>query len=114
MTAIVKRFSPSATQLTTSATTIYSAATGIRAQVLAANVLNTSAAPVTVTVHLVPTGQTVGDANMIVKARSLNIGESYKVIELVGQAMNAGDTIQALASANTAVSMMVGGVEYSG
>jgi len=113
MTVTVKRFSPSTSQLTTSASTIYTA-TGLRAQVLAATVTNTSGGAVSVTIYLVPNGQSAGDANTLVKARSLNAGESYKVIELVGQAMNAGDTIQALASANTAISMMVGGAEYSG
>lgn len=107
-----KRFTASATQLTTGATTLYTA-NAVRAQVHAANLLNTSAAPVTVTLHLVPSGGAAGDANMILKAKPLNVSESYKSLELIGQWLNPGDTIQALASANTAVSVMIGGVEYT-
>lgn len=107
-----KRFSASTSQLTTAATTLYTA-TAVRAQVHAATFLNTSGAGVTITLHLVPNGGSVGDANMILKAKALNAGESYKPLELVGQWLNPGDTIQALASANTAVSAMIGGAEYS-
>lgn len=112
MAILGKRFSASTAQLTTGATTLYTA-TAIRAQVHAANFLNTSGGAVTVTLHLVPEGGALGDANMIMKAKALNAGEAYKSLELIGQWLNPGDTIQALASADTAVSVMIGGAEYS-
>lgn len=107
-----KRFTASASQLGTGASTLYTA-TNVKAQIHAFNVLNTSGGAVTVTVHLVPTGESVGDANMILKAKSLNAGESYKVIEAIGQWMSSGDAIHALASSATAVSVMMGGAEYT-
>lgn len=108
-----KRFSASSSQLTTSATTIYTA-TNVRAQVHAATFVNTTAGAITVTIYLVPNGGSAGAANTLLSARSLAAGESYKVIELIGQWLSAGDTIQALASAATSISVMIGGIEQTG
>lgn len=109
---IGKRFSVSTDQLSTSAATLYEAF-NVNAQVQAFVLTNTSGGAVTVTVHLVPSGGSAADANMILKTKSLNAGESYKVIEAVGQWLSPGDKIQALASAVTSVSAMLGGIEVS-
>ena len=107
-----RRFSASSSQLTTSATTLYTA-TNVKAQIQAFTVLNTSGGAVTVTIHIVPSGGSASNSNMIVQTKSLNAAESYKVIEAVGQWLSAGDTIQALASANTAISSVIGGIEVT-
>lgn len=108
-----KRFSASTSQLTTSATTIYTA-TNVRSQIHAAVFTNTTGGAITITVYLVPTGQSAAAANTVISARSLAAGETYKAIELVGQWLSASDTVQALASANTSISVMIGGIEQTG
>jgi len=98
-------------QLTTSATTYYTAPPSTKARIDAMTLTNTSAAAVTVTLHLVPAGGTAGDGNIILKAKSIGAGESYPVREALGHWLEPGGTIQALASAATSVTLVASGVE---
>lgn len=110
--AITPRRMVSGSQLTTSAATYYTA-TNVKAQIQALTLTNTSAGAVTVTVYLVPDGGTAGDSNTVLDTKSINAGESYKVIEAIGQWLEAGGTIQALASSATAITLVASGIEYS-
>lgn len=98
-------------QLTTSAATCYTAPPNTKARIDAMVATNTSAVAVTVTVHLVSQGGSAADSNVILKAKNLAAGESYTVREALGQWLEAGDMIQALASAATAVTLVASGVE---
>jgi hypothetical protein len=100
-------------QLTTSAATYYTAGASIRAQIQAMTLTNTTGGAVTATVHLVPSGGSATAANMILSAKSIAAGESYKAIEAIGQWLEAGGTIQALASAGTSISMVESGIEVT-
>lgn len=62
----------------------------------AATVTNTTAAPVAVTVHLVPPGGTAGPANTMISARAIDAGASYPCPELINQGIPAGGSVQAL------------------
>lgn len=112
MTTTVRRFAALTAQLGTGASVIYTAS-NVRAQVLAASFTNTNVGAQTVTLHIVPSGGSPSDANMVMKAVSIPAGGSYRAIELVGQALNAGDTIQALASAATSITPVISGAEYT-
>jgi len=98
-------------QLTTSPATYYTAPVGTKTRIDAMTLTNTSAAAVTVTLHLAPAGGTAGDGNVILKAKSIEPGGSYSVREALGHWLEAGGTIQALASAATAVTLVASGVE---
>lgn len=97
-------------QLTTSAATYYTA-TAVKARIDALVLTNTSAGAVTATVYLVPSGGSAGASNCILSARSLAAGESYVVPGALGQWLDSGGTIQALASSATSITIVASGVE---
>lgn len=100
-------------QLTASAATYYTVGASTRAQIQAMTITNRNASSRTVTIHLVPSGGTADDTNIILAAKSLAQNESYKVIEAIGQWLEAGGTIQALASAATSVNLVASGIEVT-
>lgn len=95
-----------AAQLTTSAATYYTAPANTKSTISALTLTNTTGGAVTATVHLVPSGGSASDTNKIMSARSIAAGESYVVAAAIGQTMEAGGTLQALASANTSISLV--------
>lgn len=109
--AITGKRMVSGSQLTTSAATYYTVGASTRAQIQAMTVTNVNAAARTVTIHLVPSGGTADNTNIVLSAKSLAQNESYRVIEAIGQWLESGGTIQALASAATSVALVAGGIE---
>lgn len=98
-------------QLTTSAATYYTAPANTSTIIRQATLTNTSGTAQTATVHLVPSGGSATASNMILSARSIAPGESYPVYSAQGQVLAGGGTIQALASAGSAISLVASGVE---
>lgn len=98
-------------QLTLAAATYYTAPANGKALLKKLTLTNTSAAAVTVTLHLVAAGGAAGVQNMLLKARSIAAGATYDCTEAVNHILEAGGTIQALASAATAVTIMASGCE---
>jgi hypothetical protein len=74
---------------------------------------NTSAANVTIGVNLVAEGGAAGDANLIVKAKTIAPGETYTFPELVGQTLEAGGFISTIASAATSLTISASGREIT-
>lgn len=99
-------------QIAATATTYYTA-TGVKARIDSCALTNTTAGAVTATVHLVPSGGSADATNCILSAKSLNAGETYIVPGAIGQWLEAGGTIQALASAATSIAIVASGVEYT-
>lgn len=100
-------------QLTTSAATYYTAPANTRCVVRRLTLCNTSAGAVTATVHLVASGGTASDSNMIAKTHSLSAAETWDCVSAEGQVIEAGGTIQALASAGTSITIVGSGVEIT-
>lgn len=99
--------------LTTSAA-VYYTATNVAATIRNATVTNTTAGAITVTIHIVPSGGAAAASNEKIAARSVAAGETYLAPELIGANVMPGGTIQALASANTSLTLMVSGYEVTG
>lgn len=97
-------------QLTTSAATYYTAS-GVKARIDNLAVINTTGGAVTATVYLVASGGTAAATNCILSARSIAAGETYIVPGAIGQVLEAGGTIQALAGANTSITLVASGLE---
>ncbi len=74
---------------------------------------NTTGAPVTLTVKLIPSGGGASAANTIVSAKSLAAGECYTFPELVGHVLNPGDVISTLASAGASITCRASGREVT-
>lgn len=98
-------------QLGTAAASLYLVPQNTITTISAATLTNSTAVARTVTMHLVPSGGTPSAANMILSARTISPGESYNVAQAIGQSMRAGSTIQALADAANAVSLVASGYE---
>lgn len=112
MAAIGKVF-VQGTLLTASAATYYTAGTGVQARIDKCTVSNPTATARTFTLYLIPSGGSAADATTVIKDRGVNAGETYTCPEVVGQWLNAGGFVQALASAATALSLRMSGVEVT-
>lgn len=108
-----KLFDPA--QLTAAAATYYTVPVGAKCILKKLTFTNptSSAAPRTVTVYLIPNGGTAADSNTLISAKALAIGETWDCVEAENQILNAGDFIQALASAATDVTIMGSGLEVT-
>lgn len=99
-------------QLTTSAATYYTA-TGVRTRIDACVLTNTSGSTATATVHLVPSGGSAAASNCVMSARSISAGGTVIVAGAIGQWLEDGGTIRALAGTGAAISLVSSGVEYA-
>ena len=70
---------------------------------------NYSAGAVTLSVNLVTSGGSAGDANLIVKTKALQAGETYTFPEIVGQTLAPGGFISTIASAATSINIRASG-----
>lgn len=100
-------------QLTNATATYYTAAAGTRTRIDACTAFNGSASTATFDLHLVPNGSSASDTNKIVEGRAVSPGASLVVQEALGHWIEPSGTIQAVASANTAISLVVSGIEQS-
>lgn len=102
----------SGSQIAASATTYYTAGL-VKTRIDACVLTNTTAGAVSVTMHLVPSGGTASASNCILSARSVPAGGSLVVPGAIGQWIESGGTLQALASSANSVTLVASGVEYT-
>lgn len=100
-------------QLTASAATYYTVPANKLTLIRRITLTNTSAGAESVTLHLVASGGAAANNNMILKGKTLAPGQSYVVAEAEGHVMSAGMTLQALASAATAITIRASGLEMT-
>lgn len=100
-------------QLTTGALAYYTAPANTKARVDALVLTNTTVGAITATLHLVPSGGSATAANTVLSAQSIAAGASLVVPGAIGQWIEAGGSLQALASAGASISLVASGVEYS-
>lgn len=78
---------------------------------------NTSAAARAITAHVVPSGQVVSNATMLINGQALAIppgaGSSYVSPELAGVVLAPGDTLQCFADAANDVTLTVNGIQQT-
>lgn len=74
---------------------------------------NTGATNATLSVNLVASGGTAGNANLVTDARAVAPGESYTFPELVGQVLEPGGFISTLASDSTSLTISASGREIT-
>lgn len=101
-----KRFST--VELTTASVDLYTAPANVYAQIASASVANKTATPRYVTVTLTPSG---GSARNLVYQVAVPSNAQTTLYPLVGQVLQPGDKISALAEANTAIDISLGGFE---
>ena len=111
MAVTIKNLIP-AKQMETSQVTQYTA-TNCKAIIDKFTVTNTSAANAVFSANLIASGGTAGNANLIVKTRSVAPNETYTCPELVGQTLDINGFISTLAGTASALTVMASGREVS-
>lgn len=111
MTVTAKVLLPS--KILESAQTTQYTATGVTAIIDKMTATNYSAAAATISVNLVTSADTAGNQNLVTKTKTLQAGEVYTFPEIVGQVLNPGDFISAIAGTATAISLRVSGREIT-
>lgn len=99
---------PSA-QLTNAAASIYTVPANGKAVIKRAVFTNVDTVTRLLTVHRVASGGSATTANQVITTQRLTPGEAYVAAELANMVLDAGDSIQALADANTAVNATMSG-----
>ena len=100
-----------ATQLTTAGTNIYTPTSGVTAIVKQILLCNTTTTAKTVSIYILPTSASVGDAFAIFKDVSLDGKETLILNTSIVLTNSAGDRLHMLASVNTSVTATVFGIE---
>ena len=111
MTVTVKVLIPAKIAEATQA--IQYTATNIKTLIDKFTATNYSAVTATLSVNLVTSGDTEGDLNLIVKAKSLQPGETYTFPEIVGQALDSGGFISTIAGTATSITIRSSGREIT-
>jgi hypothetical protein len=70
---------------------------------------NFSGSAAVISVNIVTTAGTAGNANLITKTKTLQPTETYTFPELVGQVLNSGDFISTLAGTASAINIRASG-----
>lgn len=110
--AVIQKSLIAPQQLTASAATYYTS-TGVRTRVDKLSISNPTGTARDVTIYLVPSGGSAGDSTTITKTKTVASLETWNCPDMVGQILEAGGTIQALASAVTALTISAAGTQMS-
>ena len=111
MTVTVKVLIPS--KIAEAAQTTQYTATGVTTIIDKFTATNYSASAATLSVNLVTSGDTAGNANLITKTKTLQPAEVYTFPELVGQVLAPSGFISTLAGTATAINIRASGREVS-
>lgn len=112
MATSFKRMVPGS-QLTNAAATYYTVSANTKAIIKRLSFCNTTANNRTVTAYLITSGGSAGATNTLVSARTIAAGETWSCPDAEGQVLEAGGFIQALADANSAITIIASGVEVT-
>lgn len=97
----------------TSATAVYTVPAASAVKVASAVLSNITASAVTVTVAVVPSGQSLDGTRTIMPAYSLDPGDSTTLTELVGALLDTGAFISVTASSGAAINYLITGAVSS-
>lgn len=112
MSALGKPLS-AGSQIANSNTTYYTAGSGVRTRIDKVTVCNTDSSARTFNLYLVPSGGSAGTTNQLIDTKSVNVDETVEVTFANGHWLAPGDFISAGASAASALTLRISGVEFS-
>jgi hypothetical protein len=92
-------------QVAATDTTLVTSDTNAVSRVITCTATNDTTTTVTISFHKVESGGSVGDDRLILNAKVLGSRETYECPEVVGQVLDAGDYISAIASAASQVTV---------
>ena len=91
-------------------TTLYTVAANTRVKILAASAVNDTTTSKYISFHRVPSGAAVGDTNLIINRKVVGSRESVSLWELVGQVLEAGDFLSAIAETAAQLTVHISGI----
>jgi hypothetical protein len=91
-------------------TTLYTAPANTIVKILAASVVNDTTVAKYISFHRVPSGGSVSDANIIINQKLVGSKESVPLWELVGQVLEAGDFLSAIAETASQLTTHISGI----
>ena len=91
-------------------TTLYTCPANTRVRVLAASAVNDTTTAKYISAHRGPSGGAAGDANIIINQKIIGSRESAQLWELVGQVLEAGDFLSAIAETAAQITVHISGV----
>jgi hypothetical protein len=94
-------------------TTMYTAPPNTRVRILAAVAVNDTTTAKYLSVHRVPDGGSVGDPTLIINEKVVGGKASVQLWELVGQVLEAGDLISAIAETADQITVHISGVSIT-
>lgn len=97
--------------LTVGAATYYTAPANTKADISAMTATNTTGTARTITIYLVPSGGAAGAASTLVSVMVIPANKTMVINAAIGQKLEPGDFIQALADAGSAVTLIASGYE---
>ena len=100
-----------AAQVPAANTTLYTCPANTTARVVKCTATEDGTGAETITFHKVPSGGAVGVGNLILSAKALGLNQTYECPEVVGQVLDAGDIINAIAGAATQIAVVLDVVE---
>lgn len=109
MAVSLKRLVPGS-QIAATATTYYTA-TNVTARIDACALTNTTAGAITATLHIVPSGGSAAASNCVLSAQSIAAGATLIPPGVIGQSIEPGGTLQALASSAASITLVASGIE---
>lgn len=92
---------------------LYAAPANVRTIIDKFTVTNTTASAATLTVHIMPSGGSLGAGNIIVSAQSIAAGALVDFTALQNHILNSGDSIQVLSGTANALTIRANGREVS-
>jgi hypothetical protein len=100
-------------QLTNADALYYTVPANTTGVIKRATFTNTSAGAVTITANIVPSAGSSSASNRVIDPQNttLSAGQTYVAPEMAGKTMPAGTMVRMLASANTAITVAIDGVE---
>lgn len=101
------------TQLGTTSSTLYTAPALTTTQIHDVTVCNTSTTAKTIDVYVVESGGSVSDTTTVIDGKTIGAKETVTLTDLIGVVLDPADTLRALASAATSVSIQASGVEIT-
>lgn len=99
--------------LAASETTQYTCPANSSVKIAGARLTNTTGSAVTVSISVVKSGDTAGLSNRVLASYSLAAGDGIGLDELKDLYLGPGDFVSAIASAATAVTLVMSGVVFS-
>lgn len=90
---------------------LYECPVSTTARVIKCTVTNDTTTAATISFNKVPAGGSVGDTNLILNAKAIGSKETYECPEIVGQVLEAGDKMYAVASVADQLTVSLGMVE---